>query len=69
MKHLHDALPADKRGLRSDTSQDLAAQPTQLVQAGDVVLAKCSLSMKMALIVDAIRKLGHSVPDQTGGHR
>ena len=69
MKHLHSALPADKQGLWAETSQELAAQPTQLVQAGDVVMAKGSLSMKMALIVDAIRKLGHSVPENTGGHR
>lgn len=64
MKHLYDALPAEKRGRWADTSAELAAHPTQLVHAGDVVIAKGSLSMKMALIVDAIVKLGHSKSEQ-----
>jgi UDP-N-acetylmuramoyl-tripeptide--D-alanyl-D-alanine ligase len=63
MRHLHEALPADKRGEWSATSAELAAQARNLVQAGDVVMAKGSLSMKMALIVDAVRKLGQSVED------
>lgn len=61
MGHLLAALPADKRGLWAETSAELAAQAHDLVQAGDVVMAKGSLSMKMALIVDAIEKLGQSV--------
>lgn len=69
MKHLYEALPAEKRGRWSDTSHQMAAHPSQLVQAGDVVMVKGSLSMKMALIVDATRKLGQSVGSKTGGHR
>jgi UDP-N-acetylmuramoyl-tripeptide--D-alanyl-D-alanine ligase len=69
MKHLHDALPQDKRGLWADSAAELAARPNQLVSAGDVVMAKGSLSMKMALIVDAITNLGEWVPDTDGGHR
>lgn len=69
MKHLHDALPQDKRGLWAETSAELAAIPSRLVTAGDVVMAKGSLSMKMALIVDAITKLGELVPEIDGGHR
>jgi len=61
MKHLYDALPADKQGLWAATSAELAGSPLALVRAGDVVMAKGSLSMKMALIVDAITKLGQSV--------
>ena len=61
MKHLFEALPPEKRGLWAETSAELAAMPSKLVHGGDVVMAKGSLSMKMALIVDAIAKLGHSV--------
>ncbi len=69
MKHLHDALPEAKRGLWAERSDELAAVPNQLVQAGDVVMAKGSLSMKMALIVDAITNLGQSVESKDRGHR
>jgi len=31
------------------------------LDSGDVVLAKGSLSMKLGLVVDAIRKMGHPV--------
>lgn len=69
MKHLYEALPVDKQGLWAETSAELASRPTELVHAGDVVMAKGSLSTKMALIVDAIRKLGQAVPENVGGHR
>lgn len=61
MKHLYDALPEHRQGLWAETSAELAASPLALVRSGDVVMAKGSLSMKMALIVDAITNLGHSV--------
>lgn len=61
MKHLYEALPEAKQGLWAATSEELAASPLALVRSGDVVMAKGSLSMKMALIVDAITNLGHSV--------
>lgn len=63
MRALYDALPADKRGQWAETSAELAEGARQLVSAGDVVMAKGSLSMKMALIVDAVRKLGQAVED------
>ncbi|MEM6408461.1 MAG: UDP-N-acetylmuramoyl-tripeptide--D-alanyl-D-alanine ligase [Pseudomonadota bacterium] len=69
MKHLHVALPPEKQGLWAETSDTLAAKPSALVQAGDVVMAKGSLSMKMALIVDAIRNMGDITPQQDEGHR
>lgn len=59
MRHLHAALPVEKRGLWAETSPELAARPLDLVAEGDVVIVKGSLSMRMALIVDAIAKLGH----------
>ena len=64
MKHLHDALPGEKQGLWADTSTEMEAQVARHLDSGDVVLVKGSLSMKLALIVDAIRKMGH--PIRTG---
>ena len=64
MRALYDALPADKRGDWAETSAELANRARSLVSAGDVVMAKGSLSMKMALIVDAVRDLGQSVEGQ-----
>ena len=59
MRALHAALPEDKRGLWTETSAEMAEHLPQLVQAGDVVLAKGSLSMGLARIVDGVRKMGH----------
>ncbi|MEM9434443.1 MAG: UDP-N-acetylmuramoyl-tripeptide--D-alanyl-D-alanine ligase [Pseudomonadota bacterium] len=61
MAHLHAALHIDKRGELVETAAEFAASPARLVQAGDTVLVKGSLSMKMALIVDAVSKLGEAV--------
>jgi UDP-N-acetylmuramoyl-tripeptide--D-alanyl-D-alanine ligase len=61
MGNLHAALPVDKRGEWAETSDELARNAHQLVRAGDAVMAKGSLSMKMSLIVDAIKKLGQAV--------
>ena len=57
MKHLHDALPEEKRGLWAEQASELAARPNALVDAGDVVLVKGSKGSKVSLVVDAIRKL------------
>ncbi|MEO0864545.1 MAG: UDP-N-acetylmuramoyl-tripeptide--D-alanyl-D-alanine ligase [Pseudomonadota bacterium] len=61
MQHLHAALPPAKRGLWVETSDEMAPQVRRVLDSGDVVLAKGSLSMKLAVIVDAIRKMGHPV--------
>ena len=58
MKALHDALPAGKRGLWFETSDEMAAHLPDLIQDQDVVLAKGSLSMALARIVDGLRKMG-----------
>ena len=60
MRHLHDALPQEKRGVWAETASELAPRAATLVDAGDVVLVKGSKSSKVSVIVDAIRKLGHS---------
>lgn len=68
MKHLHDALPAAKRGEWVETSSELALQVKKLLTGGDVVVVKGSLGAKMGLIVDAIKKLGDARPlNETGG--
>ncbi|SFR12846.1 UDP-N-acetylmuramoyl-tripeptide--D-alanyl-D-alanine ligase [Poseidonocella sedimentorum] len=59
MRHLHDALPAQKRGLAVDTASEMARMIPAVLDAGDVVLIKGSLSMGLAEVVDAVRKLGH----------
>ncbi|SEN58812.1 UDP-N-acetylmuramoyl-tripeptide--D-alanyl-D-alanine ligase [Gemmobacter aquatilis] len=62
MKSLHTALPAAKRGDWAETAADLLPRAGALVDAGDVVLVKGSKGIKVSLIVDALRKLGHPAP-------
>lgn len=59
MRQLHAALPAEKRGVWTETADEMAALVPRKLDSGDVVLVKGSLSMNLALIVDAIRKMGH----------
>ena len=59
MKALHSVLPASQRGLWSASAQEFLPNVANLFQAGDLVLVKASLGTKLALVVDAIRKLGH----------
>ncbi|QUJ75120.1 UDP-N-acetylmuramoyl-tripeptide--D-alanyl-D-alanine ligase [Sulfitobacter albidus] len=63
MKSLHDLLPEHQRGHWAETSFELIDTLRRDLDAGDCVLAKGSLSMKLGLIVDAIRKMGHPVTD------
>ncbi len=62
MQHLHAALPEEKQGQWTETSAELVPDVRKLVDAGDVVMAKGSLSMALSKVVDAIRKLGHPAP-------
>lgn len=64
MRSLYQALPEHRRGDRYETSAEMLRGMGARLRSGDVVLVKGSLSMKMALIVDAIRKMGH-VPPQS----
>ncbi|WP_299625316.1 UDP-N-acetylmuramoyl-tripeptide--D-alanyl-D-alanine ligase [uncultured Tateyamaria sp.] len=61
MQHLHAALPAEKQGDWGETATEMVANIPRRLDSGDVVLVKGSLSMKLALVVDAIRKMGHPV--------
>ena len=64
MQALHQALPEGKRGLSTETSDEMAAHLPELIRSGDVVMAKGSLSMALAQIVDGLRQMGHgSAPE------
>ncbi|MGJ8584497.1 MAG: UDP-N-acetylmuramoyl-tripeptide--D-alanyl-D-alanine ligase [Marinosulfonomonas sp.] len=59
MKHLYDLMPAHQRGVWCETAQEMVEQAHRIVDAGDVILVKGSKGIKVSLVVDAIRKLGH----------
>ena len=58
MKSLHDALPMAKRGEWFENSTELAAHARRALDAGDVAMVKGSLGSRMAVVVEAIRKIG-----------
>jgi UDP-N-acetylmuramoyl-tripeptide--D-alanyl-D-alanine ligase len=67
MRSLYDLIPAHQRGEWAATSAELLPGLSGHLASGDVVLAKGSLSMKLGLIVDAIRKMGHPVTNEEQG--
>jgi UDP-N-acetylmuramoyl-tripeptide--D-alanyl-D-alanine ligase len=56
MRHLHEALPPDKRGTWAPTSSELILQVLAAIRPGDAVMVKGSLGSRMAPIVEAIKK-------------
>ncbi|MCA8878788.1 MAG: UDP-N-acetylmuramoyl-tripeptide--D-alanyl-D-alanine ligase [Rhodobacteraceae bacterium] len=58
MRHLHDALPAAKRGRWAETAAALAEEAAALAGPGDVVLVKGSFGSRVSMVVDALRCLG-----------
>ncbi len=64
MRALYDVLPAGQRGEWTETAPAMAARAHALVDAGDVVMVKGSLGSRVSVVVDAIRKLGHPLPDE-----
>jgi len=64
MRHLWQALPEIRRGCWHEDAAAMAAQAHRLVDAGDVIMVKGSLGARVGLVVDAIRKLGHPVPNE-----
>ncbi|UWQ44505.1 UDP-N-acetylmuramoyl-tripeptide--D-alanyl-D-alanine ligase [Leisingera aquaemixtae] len=63
MRALHEALPEGKRGGWYQTSAEAVPGLAGEIQGGDIVLAKGSLSMALAKIVDGIREMGQSGPN------
>ena len=62
MKHLYDALPEAMRGAHTDDSAALAPLVAQNVHAGEVVSVKGSNSMKLSLVIDALKALDTTAP-------
>ena len=62
MQALHAALPEGKRGGWYQASAEAVPGLAAEIQGGDIVLAKGSLSMALAKIVDGIREMGQSGP-------
>ena len=58
MKTLYTALPRGQRGDWVEAAAELAPRARSLIDAGDIVLVKGSKSIKVSLVVDALRKLG-----------
>jgi UDP-N-acetylmuramoyl-tripeptide--D-alanyl-D-alanine ligase len=67
MRHLFDALPAAKRGQWAESAEELIRRQHGLADAGDVVLVKGSNASRVGVVVDALRKLGHRLPDEARG--
>ncbi|WP_218044862.1 UDP-N-acetylmuramoyl-tripeptide--D-alanyl-D-alanine ligase [Kiloniella majae] len=57
MKALHEALPANLRGVHTKNSQELAVVLATELQADDVVSVKGSLGSKMSVIIEALKSL------------
>ncbi|MEQ9642963.1 MAG: UDP-N-acetylmuramoylalanyl-D-glutamyl-2,6-diaminopimelate--D-alanyl-D-alanine ligase [Alphaproteobacteria bacterium] len=56
--HMFQALPQDRRVLHTELSADLVAPLVEQVRAGDVVMVKGSLGVRMAPIVEALLARG-----------
>jgi UDP-N-acetylmuramoyl-tripeptide--D-alanyl-D-alanine ligase len=67
MEHLHNALPATRRGLHAETAEALAHDVPRALRAGDVVLVKGSKGSRVSRVVDALRKLGQAGPTKSRG--
>ena len=59
MKALYARLPRSQRGDWVNSAADLVPRARHLIDAGDIVLVKGSKGIKVSLLVDALRKLGH----------
>lgn len=63
MRGLYKALPEARRGAWFETATEAREALNTLVGPGDVVLIKGSKGAKVSLLVDALRKLGHGLPN------
>ena len=57
MQALWDALPASRRGAHGAASSDIAPKLIDTLAPGDIVLVKGSLGSKMAVVIDALKKM------------
>ena len=58
MKYLFDLLPPSRRGAWAPDAATLAPQVRAAMRAGDAILVKGSLGLKMRQVVDALNTLG-----------
>jgi UDP-N-acetylmuramoyl-tripeptide--D-alanyl-D-alanine ligase len=68
MKHLHEALPRDRRGGHAATSEGLAPLVLGAVRPGDVVTVKGSFGSRMAVIVGALKSIDNTPPRAANGY-
>ena len=54
MRHLHEALPADVRGVHRPTSGELEPDLLAALQPGDAIMVKGSLGSRMGPLVEAL---------------
>jgi UDP-N-acetylmuramoyl-tripeptide--D-alanyl-D-alanine ligase len=55
MRHLHDALPPDRRGAWAPSSGELVEPLLEGLAPGDVIMIKGSLGSRMAVLTDAVK--------------
>jgi UDP-N-acetylmuramoyl-tripeptide--D-alanyl-D-alanine ligase len=67
MRHLHDALPAARRGAHVDDAAALLPILDGELRRGDTLLIKGSLGMRMGRIVEAL--LARGQPERRVGAR
>ncbi|WP_323036299.1 UDP-N-acetylmuramoyl-tripeptide--D-alanyl-D-alanine ligase [Pararhodobacter sp.] len=67
MRALYDVLPPRMQGKYVETADELGAKAHGLVRPGDVVLVKGSKGSYVSRVVDALRHLGHPLPDDPNG--
>ncbi len=67
MHELWAALGVDQQGRWFNSAPEMADCIATLVGPGDVVLVKGSKGIKVSLVVDELRKLGHRLGTQTRG--
>jgi UDP-N-acetylmuramoyl-tripeptide--D-alanyl-D-alanine ligase len=67
MRHLHDQVPAARRGGHAADSAALAPLVAAAVRPGDIVLVKGSLGSRMAPLVEALRRLDTRGDGASGG--
>ena len=60
MRHLIDALPAEKRGIWAESADALALRLDEMIRPGDTVLVKGSKGSYISRVVQAMRKAGHT---------
>lgn len=63
MAHLWQALPEGRRGKCLAQAEDLGVKVHHLLRPGDVVLVKGSKGSYVSRVVDALRNLGHPLPE------